>query len=498
MRALAEQLIGLAGRHRRAVMLGLLLPGLLAGLSLFRIRFTNDVSQLFPDGGDASAAFRVLNETKLGNTVQLEFLCSGPVEKHEKYLDAAAEKIARLPGVKNLVFRYREADAMGEMETFTGLLPRFYGPEILKECGPETAVRSALKQLAFPVPGGVKRVRNQPFGLEMKILSSLRTLDLLTGMKLAYDVPYFATQDRRRAMMVFDADIVIGDAGSVRELLAGIRDAAAPLPPGMEYRVISGAMHTLGNEEVLKRDAAVSGTVSLLLFLLIFLIFYRRDWRALWIPAIPLYASLLSLGIMTLFFREICLYVVGLGSCVTGLAVDQGIHVYSACRGENAAERTAALTEPMVLSALTSILVFVFLALTGVRAYVQLAVFAGLSLAFSCLVALIVRSFVSPLPFTEAWLFVVGFTLGLHVCFTLRAILQEQPDLQEYGYVFSYVLIWIFNVAGVIAWIVCTSEVTWSAVWARLVVRSTRAYAAVGRGCLWIYESVRTLPFLQG
>ena len=114
------------------------------------------------------------------------------------------------------------------------------------------------------------------------------------------------------------------------------------------------------------------------------------------------------------------------------------------------------------------------------------------------LVALIVRCFVSPLPFTGAWLFAVGFTLGLHVCFTLRAILQEQPDLQEYGYVFSYVLIWIFNVAGVIAWIVCTSEVTWGAVWGRLLVRSARAYAAVGRGCLWIYEFVRTLPFLQG
>lgn len=114
------------------------------------------------------------------------------------------------------------------------------------------------------------------------------------------------------------------------------------------------------------------------------------------------------------------------------------------------------------------------------------------------LVALIVRCFVSPLPFTGAWLFVVGFTLGLHVCFTLRAILQEQPDLQEYGYVFSYVLIWVFNIAGVIAWIVCTSEVTWGSVWGRFLVRSARAYAAVGRGCLWIYESVRTLPFLQG
>ena len=114
------------------------------------------------------------------------------------------------------------------------------------------------------------------------------------------------------------------------------------------------------------------------------------------------------------------------------------------------------------------------------------------------LIALIVRCFVSPLPCTGAWLFAVGFTWCFHVCFTLRAIFQAQPDIQEYGYAFSYVFIWIFNITGVIAWIVCTSEVTWSAVWGRLLFRSARAYAAVGHGFLWVYESVRTLPFLQG
>ena len=114
------------------------------------------------------------------------------------------------------------------------------------------------------------------------------------------------------------------------------------------------------------------------------------------------------------------------------------------------------------------------------------------------LVALITRAFVAPLPYTNAWLFAVGFTLALHVCFTLRAVLQEQPDLQEYGYVFSYVLIWIFNVVGVIVWIVCTSEVTWAAVWKRLLLRSSNAYQAVAQWGVWVYESVRSLSVLQG
>ena len=390
MKRLTEQLIAFAAGNRTKVFAALLLLGLLAGLSLFRIKFTNDVSQLFPDSRDAGTTFRVLNETRLGNTVQLEFIVSDAIEKHEKYLDAVSKKLDRLPEVKNVVFRYRAHDLFQELTALTALIPRFYSPEVLDRCEAEPAVKKALKQLAFPIPGGVRMLRNQPFGLEQNILTDLRKLDDLTGMRLASGLPYFATPDKHRAMIVFNADLQIGDADSVRKLIGKLHRILEPLPAGMQFRILSGAMHTLGNEEVLKRDAMLSCTVSLALFLLIFLIFYRRDWRTLWIPAIPLYASLFSLGIMTLFFREICLYVVGLGSCITGLAIDQGIHVYAAYHGPDAERRTAALTEPMMLSAATSILVFVFLALTGIRAYVQLAAFAGLSLASSCMIALIV------------------------------------------------------------------------------------------------------------
>ena len=390
MRSLTEKLIVFADRHKTGCLAAAILLGLLAGISLLRIHFTNDVSRMFPDSRDAGTTFRILNETNLGNTVQLEFISTHSIGSEEKYLDSVAAKLKTVPGIRNLVFRYRTGDPLDEIASFTALLPRFFGPEILKQCDAGTAAKNALKQLAFPTPGGLKLLRLQPFSPCGETLSKLSALDEMTGMKIAPDLPFFASRDRRRAMLVFDADIRIGDAAAVRKLLKQIRLAAEPLPPGMQLRVISGIMHTLGNEEVLKRDAAISGTVSLLLFLLIFAFCYRGDWRALWIPAIPLYASLLALGIMTCFFREICLYVIGLGSCITGLAVDQGIHVYAAFRGDQAERRTAALTEPMMLSAGTSILVFIFLAFTGISAYIQLAVFAGLSLAFSCLIALVI------------------------------------------------------------------------------------------------------------
>ena len=111
--------------------------------------------------------------------------------------------------------------------------------------------------------------------------------------------------------------------------------------------------------------------------------------------------------------------------------------------------------------------------------------------------ALVTRCFVSPLPWTWLWFFAVGFTWCLHCCFTIKSLMQKQPDIEEYGYVFSYTFIWIFNLVGVIIWIVCTSEVTWADVGQRLLFRTDSAYRHVGAAAVGLYESVRALPFLQ-
>ena len=105
--------------------------------------------------------------------------------------------------------------------------------------------------------------------------------------------------------------------------------------------------------------------------------------------------------------------------------------------------------------------------------------------------ALLAQCFVSPLPWPCAWLFAVGFTWCFHVCFTIRSLMQAQPDVQEYGRLFSYVLIWIFNVAGVILWIACTTEVSWRDAARRVWTRTAESYLAVaaaavdGIGQIW-------------
>ncbi|OVE74058.1 hypothetical protein BVX94_01905 [bacterium B17] len=58
------------------------------------------------------------------------------------------------------------------------------------------------------------------------------------------------------------------------------------------------------------------------------------------------------------------------------------------------------------------------------------------------------------------WLGLVGFTWGFHFTFTIRSLLQKQTDIKEYGYLFSYTVIFIFNVLCLILWIVLISSAT--------------------------------------
>ena len=391
MKNRAEQLIRACGRFKAGVLSVLALLGVLAALTVVcRGRFTNDLDRLFPDTREKRALFLILHDAHLADAVQLEFVSDTDITPHAGHLEKTAEKLKKCPLLREVTFRYRSDDPAAELASFVTLAPRFLPPRVLDACSPDAAAKNALKKLVFPAPGLVKQARMQPFGWEGNFLKSLRALDEATGMKLAREFPFFISSDRRRAMISAETNVRLGDADAVRGLYAELRRCVSPLPPGVELRIISGCSHTLGNEEVLKRDAAVSGGVSLALFLLLFLWACGGSRRALWIPVIPLYASLLALGIMTFLFRDICLYVIGLGGCITGLAVDQGIHVYTALKGEHAERRTAALGLPMLLSAATSIVVFAFLGLAGISAYCQLAVFAGLSLALSGVLALFV------------------------------------------------------------------------------------------------------------
>jgi hypothetical protein len=68
--------------------------------------------------------------------------------------------------------------------------------------------------------------------------------------------------------------------------------------------------------------------------------------------------------------------------------------------------------------------------------------------------------FVDMRGYEPLWMGFVGLTWAFHATFTLSMLAGRQPDIEAYGRVFSYTMIYLMNVLGVCLWVVATSSPT--------------------------------------
>jgi len=82
-------------------------------------------------------------------------------------------------------------------------------------------------------------------------------------------------------------------------------------------------------------------------------------------------------------------------------------------------------------------------------------------------------------PYEAWWLMVVGMTWGFHVTFTVYMLSQRQPDVQENGRFFSYVIIYLANLFFVALWMIVLGAPTFQAAAESLSAETLAAYSAV-------------------
>lgn len=103
-------------------------------------------------------------------------------------------------------------------------------------------------------------------------------------------------------------------------------------------------------------------------------------------------------------------------------------------------------------------------------------------------VSLVVRLFVTPLPYPLVWLFFVGFTWSFHFTFTIQSLWTHQPDIHEYGRLFSYSVIYLLNVAGIALWMVCSMSIPVHVLGSAWLLRTRDAYELTG---VFVYDHVK-------
>ena len=91
-------------------------------------------------------------------------------------------------------------------------------------------------------------------------------------------------------------------------------------------------------------------------------------------------------------------------------------------------------------------------------------------------------------PYYLVWLAMIGFTWSFHLIFTIASLLHHQSDIDEYGWFFSYVLIYLFNLAGITIWLTVVGPLTFRQVFVIFAAHTWEVWRWCGlTTCHWGY-----------
>ena len=377
-------------RRKRLLRTLVLLMALAALWTTLRGHYTNDLAHAFPADSQAGKMYAVLQRSRLTQTIQLELTFDTPPPRAEltEGLLLLEEILKNMPRhIDDAIVHYNvQADAL--VSDIVRTLPLTQSPDILAKADAKQAANAIRKAMAMPGTP-LADMRADPFGLRLPILQQLADFQAAAGFRADLTDGFIISPEGDRALVLIEPHF--NGAPKAEDIvccLMAVEDAAADIFPDARRLVVSPLRHNLENELAVRDGLLTATLVSAALLFLLFLVLYRRAWDALLLPCLPLLATLLVTGLMALLFKPLCLFVVGIGGGIAGLAIDQCIHVFAAHTGEKPLQKVASLLRPLLLSALTSAAVFLLVTTTGISAYRQLGLFAALILTVNLLLSL--------------------------------------------------------------------------------------------------------------
>ncbi len=238
--------------------------------------------------------------------------------------------------------------------------------------------------------------RSDPLGIKLLLLDKMRALPASMGYDVSIEDGHFISRDGRHSMLIIQTSVPMMDSPRSKALVAAVNERIRELPGWVRADVISGHLHTVSNETVIKHDITVVSVIASITFLLLFFAVFR-DPRVLFVFVIPLMAVVWAVPLATALQGKLMYLVIGFGSAIAGISIDYGLLVYIALKRGADGERLVKLARLVTVDAVTTMFSFIVLFFSVIRGYHQLALFSSLCVVICLLLSLFV------LPLTLAW-----------------------------------------------------------------------------------------------
>ena len=393
-------------------------------LSATRLKLSGDLTALFPDRGDAAALTRFTHAFGGGDVATVLVRGDSPEE-----VQAAAEEVgsalASKPSVARVATRVRAADRSLDPTlawAYAAPSARARLAEALTPEGMKRRLEETRTMLLAPGSGAVEewlardplRLAQIPWEARGELAAGLTPSDDGTFVADGGKARLVVAQPKGSAFNSEAAKAFVRDADEV--IAAATRDH-----PGARAELSGGHAIAVATEAMIIRDFALSGTLSLLLASLAFVLTFHRA-RALAAVLPPLIVGTVwTTGLVAVFMPELSAISIAFMAVVVGVGVDTGVHVYAAlleARRNGLAPHEAAISarretaRPTLLAATAAGTAFASLALSELTAIRQLGVLCALGEVLTAIAILLLTPDLGvllergapPAPLRPAWL----------------------------------------------------------------------------------------------
>ena len=369
-----------------------------AAFGLGSISLENDLELMLPGDDQIRRSMSFLRESHFSDDVIVSLELRSPDRSAEDLIRVAEqlERGLRAPLVTGVVSGVSRTAMADEIRSLLEYVPELLDAEALSKIdeqltpeGVGRSLRRSYRQLVSPASTFFTQfVRSDPLGISFGILRSLQELSSSLGYEVELRDGHFLSRDHAHTMLVVQTPVTVTDASGARELVTYLRGELGKLPDFVSADIIGGHLHTISNEDVIKRDVWLALGIAGAAFFFLF-VFLFGDFRAGALFLLPVAAVLVAINLSAMVLSHLSYFIVGMGGVVAGISVDYGIHVYMAVRsGGGRAEAVKRVAKPVVTGALTTLSVFAAFFFSSVQGYHQLALFSILSIVLCLACAL--------------------------------------------------------------------------------------------------------------
>jgi uncharacterized protein len=381
-------------------------------LTVGRLRLSGDLATLLPESGDAGALARWTRAFGVRDPA-IVLVRGERAEEVEAAADIIAGSLRAAPSVIRIVDR---APTPGALPDPT-LAWAYAGPQ----------ARARLASMVTPEGMRARLADTRALLLAPAVDEDAQAWLARDPLRLS-QVPWESHKELAAGVPAWPGGAFVADGGRARLIIAeprgsaflsaeaqalvedverAERAAANAGVKGVTTELAGGHAVAWAIERMLRRDLEVSGTLSVVLASLAFVVTFRRA-RALVAVLPPLaLGTLWTTGLAALLSTELTGVAIGFAAVVVGVGVDTGVHVYAALlearrAGDSpaqAARRARATTwRPTLTAAAVAAVAFGSLALCGLRAVKQLGLLCAAGELLTAVAILLVT------PELGAWL----------------------------------------------------------------------------------------------